>query len=358
VFWPILGNCQHSVLTDNARSTSNRQFCRSHRMRDNARHSPAVRPHRCLVAVSLLTFLGASSLGIESALATTVAHFRVDHGQPLNDLRATPGAVFAVTAATICRPGYASSVRDVPASEKNRDYAEYAIAVHATGQYEVDHLISLELGGDNAITNLWPELNDHPHGYLNSKDVLENRLHDLVCTHKIGLAAAQHLIATNWVTEYHRVIGAWPKAAATPKPTTTTAPAPLTVASTTSTTRPSNPTSSTSPTTTTTVTVGPTTTSIPTQTGTVAITALGGAVAPGSTESLSAHSSKANDSCDLSVMLPSGRESTASGLGTMSADASGNATWTWDIGPTTGSGTATALVTCGAGRASQDFTVT
>jgi hypothetical protein len=39
------------------------------------------------------------------------------------------------------------------------------------------------------------------------KDLIENRLHDLVCAHTISLATAQHAIATNWWTAYQRYGG-------------------------------------------------------------------------------------------------------------------------------------------------------
>ena len=301
--------------------------------------------HRRIASVGLSAalVLVTLTLALPSTAFAAVASFRYSHGEPLNNLSVTPGTIFRVGVSTICRSGYSTSVRDVSTSEKSKVYVEYGVTTRASGQYEVDHLISLELGGSNAITNLWPEANDHPAGYLNSKDILENRLHALVCAHQIGLAAAQHLIATNWVTEYHRVFGTWPKAlAATGAPTS---------GSTTPTTQPAKATSPTS-------TVATTTTSVTTPSGTVTITALIGSVAPGGHESLTAHSSKANDSCTLTVTLPSGRQSTESGLGTLSADASGNATWTWTIGPTTGSGTATASVACGAGHVSQGFTIT
>jgi hypothetical protein len=48
-------------------------------------------------------------------------------------------------------------VRDVPAETKRQVYREYVITSHVTGDYEIDHLISLELGGSNSIRNLWPE---------------------------------------------------------------------------------------------------------------------------------------------------------------------------------------------------------
>jgi hypothetical protein len=54
-------------------------------------------------------------------------------------------------------PGYAKKVRAVPQAEKRQVYAEYGITEHHTGDYEVDHLISLKLCGSNSIKNLWPE---------------------------------------------------------------------------------------------------------------------------------------------------------------------------------------------------------
>ena len=117
--------------------------------------------------------------------------------------RLTPGAVFAgVTVAQVCTPGYATSVRDVPVSEKDAVYAEYGITQHAPGQYEVDHLIPLELGGSNDIQNLWPEPALPVPGF-HQKDVLENVLHDMVCAGVISLPAAQHAIATDWLAAYH-----------------------------------------------------------------------------------------------------------------------------------------------------------
>jgi hypothetical protein len=97
-------------------------------------------------------------------------------------------------------------VRNVSEATKNQVYAEYGIASHASGQYEVDHLISLELGGSNSIKNLWPE----PYvGDLNAhvKDKLENKLHALVCDGQLDLATAQQEIATDWIAAYIKYIG-------------------------------------------------------------------------------------------------------------------------------------------------------
>ena len=123
----------------------------------------------------------------------------------LPDRGCTPGAIFPnVTAAQICVPGYAGSVRDVPQSLKDEVYATYGILSHSPGQYEVDHLISLELGGSNDISNLWPEATEPLPG-ANEKDRIENYLHDQVCSGRISLQQAQQEIATNWVAVYERI---------------------------------------------------------------------------------------------------------------------------------------------------------
>jgi hypothetical protein len=121
----------------------------------------------------------------------------------------TPGTVLTSTA-RVCVSGYASSVRDVPDSEKEAVYSEYGVP-HVPYQHEVDHLVSLELGGSNRITNLWPEPYAGRWG-ARTKDVLENRLHELVCSGQLSLTFAQHIEATNWVAAYKRYVGRTPAA--------------------------------------------------------------------------------------------------------------------------------------------------
>ncbi len=93
-------------------------------------------------------------------------------------------------------------MRDVPESEKNDVYAEYGIKTHRTGEYEVDHLVSLELGGSNDIANLWPEA-ANPRPGFHEKDQVENYLHDQVCSGAVPLDQAQYQIATNWLQVYN-----------------------------------------------------------------------------------------------------------------------------------------------------------
>jgi hypothetical protein len=139
-----------------------------------------------------ITASSSSVLGIQTKTADCVVN------GVLPDSDCTPGAVFLdVTKDQICTPGYSQSVRDVPDSEKKQVYAEYGIATHFTGEYEVDHLISLELGGSNNISNLWPEAAE-PHPGFHEKDQVENYLHREVCNGQMALRDAQKIIAHDW----------------------------------------------------------------------------------------------------------------------------------------------------------------
>lgn len=116
----------------------------------------------------------------------------------------TPGATLPVATGDICVSGYSQKVRNVPADVKKQVYAEYGIAGRKPGEYEVDHLISLELGGSNSIKNLWPQSYLTQPWNAHVKDKLENEMHAEVCSGKIDLPAAQHEVATDWIAAYKK----------------------------------------------------------------------------------------------------------------------------------------------------------
>ena len=117
----------------------------------------------------------------------------------------TPG-IFDSTATVdiICQKGYTATVRHVTDKQKDEVFKEYGI--ERSGDYEVDHLISLELGGSNDTKNLWPQSYSGIWG-ARIKDTLEHRLHTLVCDGKMSLREAQLDISTNWIETYQKVIG-------------------------------------------------------------------------------------------------------------------------------------------------------
>jgi hypothetical protein len=149
---------------------------------------------------------------MQTTLFTLAAVLIISYTQALNgdlpDPVKTPGAIFSfATAKMVCEPGWAKRHRNVTEEEKRQVYAEYGIAHHKPGDYEVDHLISLEIGGNNQISNLWPQsFITHPWN-AHVKDKLENKLHELVCKGELELAVAQKAISTNWIDAYHKYIG-------------------------------------------------------------------------------------------------------------------------------------------------------
>jgi hypothetical protein len=121
------------------------------------------------------------------------------------DSTCTPGEVDArVTQTniktTICVSGYTATVRP-PTTYTNalkvQQIREYGYTDAKVGDYEEDHFIPLELGGNPTDPrNLWPELGPTP----NPKDTVEGKLKRLVCSNKMTLDEAQNRIRTNWKT--------------------------------------------------------------------------------------------------------------------------------------------------------------
>lgn len=145
-----------------------------------------------------ITSCGAEQQVAQPQTAQLIPPPRCHAQNGLPDSSCTPGDVFpSVTTDQICKAGYAGSVRNVPQSEKDQVYAEYGIVQHPPGAYEIDHLVSLELGGSNDIRNLWPEAALPKPGF-HEKDSVENFLHVQVCSGKMTLQDAQTGIAKNW----------------------------------------------------------------------------------------------------------------------------------------------------------------
>ncbi|MFL5959472.1 MAG: hypothetical protein ACJ75G_04275 [Gaiellaceae bacterium] len=121
------------------------------------------------------------------------------HGNGANAILAdpvrTPGVLNPdVTQAnirsTICRHGWTATIRP-PTSYTNALKAKQMRQYGETGSlsdYQEDHLISLELGGNPTDPrNLWPE----PYSRAAEVDQIENQLNAEVCSGRLTLAQAQ-----------------------------------------------------------------------------------------------------------------------------------------------------------------------
>jgi hypothetical protein len=122
----------------------------------------------------------------------------------------TPGAVRAASLEQVCAVAQEEVVKDVSPSQRERVFAEYGIPAAQRGDYEVDYLITPGLGGNDDIRNLWPEPYHTAKWNAHVKDALEERLHEMVCSHQLDLAAAQKAIATDWIVAYQKYVRAVP----------------------------------------------------------------------------------------------------------------------------------------------------
>jgi hypothetical protein len=135
---------------------------------------------------------------------------------PLPDRRCSPGAYYSkLTKRVICSPSFRTGpIRNVPVSVKHQVEAAYGLKPRPYGStLEIDHIISLELGGSNDPRNLYPERATFADGApgFHVKDKLENATHRAVCAGTIGLSTAQRQIAGNWELLYQKVFGVAPQ---------------------------------------------------------------------------------------------------------------------------------------------------
>lgn len=114
----------------------------------------------------------------------------------------TPGTRFPrVTKQQICTVGYTKTVRDVTESKKKAVFSLYNTD-RTKDEYEVDHLISLQLGGNNDLGNLWPQSYTTQPWNARIKDKLENKLNDEICKGRLSMKEAQQRISTDWILTY------------------------------------------------------------------------------------------------------------------------------------------------------------
>ena len=144
-----------------------------------------------------------------STVQTHIALCQFNNGLP--DPNCTAGSIDTAVnqnniQETICIAGYTEKIRPSTSytdSLKNVSIRDYNYADMDMSDYEEDHLIPLELGGNPVtVNNLWAE---PYYGQYNAKDKdkLENYLHKQVCDGIMNLAEAQKEISTNWIQYYN-----------------------------------------------------------------------------------------------------------------------------------------------------------
>lgn len=175
-------------------------------------------PHRAMLTTFLISLLTlANALG-----AMPSGHIETYPDKALTPGKTDPAVSAATLKTTICRTGYTARVRSVSEETKKALVAGYLRAdpewpkcapISGKATCEIDHLISLELGGSNEPGNLWPE----PYCPLSTagktcfgareKDVVETSLHRRICRGELALDRAQQIITTDWLAEFRKIKG-------------------------------------------------------------------------------------------------------------------------------------------------------
>jgi hypothetical protein len=139
--------------------------------------------------------------------ALVVLQSTVSAEGPKPKSRLTPGETRPITLQEVCRNPDAEVVsRNIPTEMRERVFAAYGIPAQRRDQFEVDYLITPDLGGTESMRNLWPQ----PYSArwnARVKDRLEQRLHQLVCSGHLDLAKAQREIASDWIGAYRAYVG-------------------------------------------------------------------------------------------------------------------------------------------------------
>ena len=159
-------------------------------------------PYRPALAALALSACLVLAFGLRRAGRKPAATLASVVSQEEPDFRLTPGATIPVSQKDIC--GAASgSLHSIPVSLKQQVFQLYKVS-RPPDQFEVDYLITPELGGATDIRNLWPEPYYDTVWNARVKDQLEERLHQMVCRGDLDLATAQRDISTDWIAAYRR----------------------------------------------------------------------------------------------------------------------------------------------------------
>jgi hypothetical protein len=134
-----------------------------------------------------------------------VANHTIPSGPiPRPDPRWTPGLVGETSLAKVCaQPKHIHGLFNprnplIPLDQQNMVFSAYKIPPQRQNLYGLDMLIPMQLGGAIHPGNVWPMPPTHGVSF-HQKEVLNQRMHTLVCHGEMPLAQAQHEMVSDWV---------------------------------------------------------------------------------------------------------------------------------------------------------------
>ena len=115
----------------------------------------------------------------------------------------TPGATWNVSVDELCAGG-GREQRPIAAPVRDAVLRGYGMEHVTPDEYELDYLITPELGGAPHVQNLWPQRYGSRVWNAHVKDQLERLLPQLVCDGSVLLQTAQRDIAADWIAAYRK----------------------------------------------------------------------------------------------------------------------------------------------------------
>jgi hypothetical protein len=126
------------------------------------------------------------------------------HAGAIPNVSLTPGATNPVGIQDVCTSQFSSNDPAVPDPLKREVLRAYGVNDASASAYQIDYLVTPQLGGATNIRNLWPQPALHTVWNAGAKDALEDRLHHMVCSGQLDLATAQRELSRDWVAAYKK----------------------------------------------------------------------------------------------------------------------------------------------------------
>lgn len=169
--------------------------------RMNRRWLPPFSTTAVAAAIVAVAIGAASLLPIHGAISRPRAAAIEAGALPVASL--TPGATMEIDVREVCdetpRPP-----QEIGAAVRLAVLRSYGMESVPADQYELDYLITPQLGGAPDARNLWPQRYEARVWNAGVKDQLEDLLPRLVCQGRVDLRTAQREIAADWVSAYRK----------------------------------------------------------------------------------------------------------------------------------------------------------
>ena len=168
------------------------------------------------LVLAVFLWVGADAPGSPATQASSAVFLRPNP-------QLTPGSTMPVALEDLCAPDTPRVAQPIPAAVQHRVFASYGADPARADAYELDHLVTPELGGASATENLWPQPFQGTAWNAYVKDELEQLFHQRVCAGTMTLRQAQQELSGDWIAAYKHHF-------ATPVPLRDYAESPLTAA--------------------------------------------------------------------------------------------------------------------------------